>query len=230
MNNRSYCSYNPCDCVQRCSCCEPSRCCCIPGPQGPQGVQGIPGLQGPQGIQGIPGPAGVGAGAVIPFASGNPFLLSSLATGLAGIPSFLGFGNSAEGLANLGPVIDLTSDGATIDFAFVQPRAGTITDFSALFNVALDAGISGTATVHAAMYTAPQGSNLFTQIPGTEILLSPALTGLVTTGTSVTGALHGLSIPVTADSRLLYVMWITATGTEVANEILGYGSAGLNIV
>ncbi len=75
---------------------------------------------GPTGATGATGTAG--SGAIIPLSSGSPISITSIAGGLAGIPGFVGFGNSAPGLSDLGPTIDLTgSSGTLLNFAFSAP-------------------------------------------------------------------------------------------------------------
>lgn len=70
------------------------------GPKGDQGPKGCPGDDGPTVATGA-----AGTGAIIPFASGLPVSLTTIAGGLAGIPAFVGFGSSAQGLTLLGSTI-----------------------------------------------------------------------------------------------------------------------------
>ena len=117
----------------------------VTGPQGVQGVTGPIGPQGPKGCQGDDGPTGAtgptgaaGTGAIIPFASGLPVSMTTIAGGLAGIPAYIGFGSSVQGLTILGSTINITNAGGTLsNFAFQVPRNGIITSFSAFFSTTL---------------------------------------------------------------------------------------------
>jgi hypothetical protein len=61
--------------------------------------------------------------------------------------------------------------------------------------------------------------------------LAPPLTGVVGIGATSNGLTTGLSIPVTAETRLLMVFTATVTaGIDVAALITGFASAGVNIV
>ena len=156
--------------------------------------------------------------------------MSSIAGGLVGIPVFVGFGNAENGLTVLGPVIDLTSIGAPVNFAFSVPRDGTITSVAAYFSVAAEVAlVSSTVTITAQLYQSTTPDNLFTPIAGTAVTLAPPLTGIVTVGTNSSGLVTGLAIPVTAGSRMLMVFSITAEGLSLVNEVLGYASAGVSI-
>ncbi len=106
------------------------------GEQGPMGPQGIPGAPGADGVTGATGPAGIaGTGAIIPFASGLPVALTTIAGGLAGLPAFVGFGSNVQGLTVLGSTINITNAAGTLsNFAFQVPRDGIITSFSAFFS------------------------------------------------------------------------------------------------
>ena len=195
------------------------------GPAGPRGATGPTGPTGPTGATGATGPTGPGA--IIPFASGLPLTLTSIVGGLAGIPGFVGFGSSAPGLVALGGLIDLS--GVT-NMAFSVPRDGVITDITAFFSTSIALALVGTeVTVNAELYQSTTPDNEFTPVPGTQINLAPALTGVLPIGTISTGSLTGLSIPVTAGTRLLMVFYITVTGLDLITTVAGYASAGVNI-
>jgi BclB C-terminal domain-containing protein len=131
----------------------------------------------------------------------------------------------------LGLNIDLTgSSGLLANLAFSVPRDGTITDIAAYFSVVLGLSLIGTdITVHAQLYQSTTPNNIFTAIPGTEIILSPTLSGIINIGDIATGNLSGLNIPVTVETRLLMVFTITADGLNLVNTLTGYASAGVNI-
>lgn len=169
-----------------------------------------------------------GIGAIIPFSSGIPVTLTTIALGLAGIPSFIAFGNSAPGKVSLGGKIDLT--GLT-DFTFLMPRDGMITSIAAFFSTSVELALPDTTlAISAQLYesTAPPG-NIFTPVPGAAVTLTPALSGSVPAGTAGSGITTGLAIPVDASARLLMVFSATAAGTALINTVLGYASAGVAI-
>ncbi len=211
------------------------------GPQGPQGMQGIQGPQGvtgptgADGLDGVTGPTGAtgatGAGAIIPFSSGIPLSLTTIVGGLVGTPGFIGFGSSAPGIAIAGGVIDLTNAAGTLtNFAFSVPRAGTITALSAFFSTTAALSLIGsTLTITAQLYQSTTPNNTFTAVPGAVVTLAPALSGVISIGTLSTGIATGLSIPVTAQTRLLLVFTASASGLSLVNTVAGYASAGLAI-
>ncbi|WP_202620435.1 exosporium glycoprotein BclB-related protein, partial [Emergencia sp. 1XD21-10] len=204
-------------------------------PTGPAGADGATGPTGPAGADGATGPVGptgvAGTGAIIPFASGLPVALTTIAGGLAGLPAFVGFGSSAQGLTVLGSSINITNAAGTLsNFAFQVPRAGTITSFSAFFSTTAALSLVGsTVAVNAQIYQSTTPNNVFSPIPGTLINLTPSLTGIISIGTLLNGSLTGLNIPVTAGTRLMLVFSASASGLTLVNTVVGYASAGLSI-
>ena len=213
----------------------------VTGPQGVQGVTGPIGPQGPKGCQGDDGPTGAtgptgptgaaGTGAIIPFASGLPVSMTTIAGGLAGIPAYIGFGSSVQGLTILGSTINITNAGGTLsNFAFQVPRNGIITSFSAFFSTTLAISLVGsTVTIRAQIYQSATPDNVFSPIAGTLVNLTPSLAGVISVGTLANGSLTGLNIPVTAQTRLMLVFSATASGLSLINTVAGYASAGLSI-
>ena len=211
------------------------------GPTGPTGATGSAGLDGATGATGITGATGAtgptgatganGSTSIIPLASGLPISLTTIATGLAGIPAFIGFGSSAPGLTILGSNIDLTNPSGTLsNFAFSMPRAGTITSLSAYFSTTAALSLLGSSiTIRAQLYVSNTPNNVFTPIPGAIVNLAPALSGTISIGTISSGITTGLSIPVTAQSRLLMVYSAQASGLSLVNTVVGYASAGIEI-
>ena len=157
--------------------------------------------------------------------------MTTIAGGLAGTPAFIGFGNSAPGLTVLGSTIDITNASGTLsNFAFQVPRAGIITSFSAFFSTTAALSLIGsTITVNAQIYQSAAPNNVFSPIAGTLISLSPSLSGVISVGTLLNGALTGLNIPVTAQTCLMLVFSATASGLTLVNTVAGYASAGLSI-
>lgn len=226
------------------------------GPPGEDGMQGVPGPPGERGdtgpglefqwegttlgvrvegdddyeYQDLQGPAG-GGGTIIPYASGTPVILTSVASGIAGTGALVGFGASVSDVTLGSGQIDLTGVGALLNMTFVVPRDGVITDISAFFSPVTALSLIGTdLIVTAQLYSNTSGSdNIFAAIPGAVASLSP-LGGLVSVGTVVSGQITGSSIPVTAGTRLVMVFSITATGEfSLGNTLSGYASAGLAI-
>ena len=112
-----------------------------------------------------------------------------------------------------------------------MPRDGTITSLAAYYSVAAEASLVGsTVTITAQMYSSPTPNNVFAPIAGASVVLAPPLTGAVAIGTISSGITTGLSIPVTAGTRLLLVFTATVTGgIDVATILTGFASGGLSI-
>jgi BclB C-terminal domain-containing protein len=148
--------------------------------------------------------------------------------GLAGIQALIGFGANDSALV-VGGVIDTTG---LLDVSFSMPRDGTITSIAAYFSVAAAVALIGsTVTITAQLYSSTTPDDIFTPIPGAIVTLAPPLTGLVAIGDTSNGITTGLSIPVTAQTRLLMVFSASVTaGIDIAAVISGFASAGVNIV
>lgn len=209
-----------------------------PGPIGPPGAPGTPGPMGPPGPAGAAGPAGptgatgpAGPSTIIPFASGNPFTVSTFLAGQPGTGALIGFGSGIDNVNLSSGTIDLTgAAGTTLNFAFGMPRDGTITSISVYFSSTVAQSLVGTTvTLTGQLYESTAPNNTFTPIPGTLVTLAPAMTGVLATGTVSNGITTGLAIPVTAQTRLLFVGSATATGISLLNSVNGYWSAGVAI-
>ena len=173
------------------------------------------------------GPSGPpGPGAIIPFASGPTVSLTTLLGGLVGTQGLIGFGSNELATA-VGGIIDTTS---LDNVAFIMPRDGIITAISAFFSVNAAVNLLGSeVTIFAQLWSA-MDSNQFTPVPGTEVALSPALTGLVNIGTTVSGNLPGLNILVAEGTRLMLVFSARVTGgLDLATTIIGFASGGVAI-
>ncbi|MGE6576484.1 exosporium glycoprotein BclB-related protein [Paenibacillus xylanexedens] len=206
------------------------------GVTGATGATGNTGGTGATGIAGVTGSTGVtgatGSGAIIPFASGGPAILTTIAGGLVGTTSLIGFGSSATGVSILGGTIDLTGTivGPLINFAFSVPRDGVITSIAAYFSTTAALALVGsTVTITAQLFSSPTPDNAFTAVPGAVVTLAPPLTGIIALGSISNGITTGLTIPVTAQTRLLLVFSATATGLSLVNTVVGYASGGVNI-
>ncbi|WP_330999687.1 exosporium glycoprotein BclB-related protein, partial [Bacillus amyloliquefaciens] len=171
-------------------------------------------------------------GAIIPFASGLPTAVTTIAGGLIGTVSLVGFGNSVTGVSvGGGGAIDLTGAGGTLlNFAFSVPRSGTITSIAAYFSTTAALSLVGsTVTITAQLYSSTVPNNTFTPIPGASVTLAPPLTGVLSIGSISNGITTGLNIAVTPQTRLLMVFSATATGLSLINTVAGYASAGVTI-
>lgn len=201
------------------------------GPTGPTGPTGATGPTGPTGATGETGPTGptgpAGGAALIPFASGEPVVLSTLANGNAGIGAFVGFGSAAPSLTALGLNIDLTGSalGPTINFAFSVPRDCVITELAAYFSVTVGVALaSGTLNVVAQLYQSTTPDNTFTQVPGA--LVQIPFTGVITLGDFGSG-ITPLNVNVAAGTRLLLAFALESESVPGAETLIGYASAGL---
>ncbi|WP_306472558.1 exosporium glycoprotein BclB-related protein [Bacillus wiedmannii] len=158
--------------------------------------------------------------------------MTTIAGGLIGTTSLIGFGNSATGISLLGGNIDLTGTlvGPLINFSFSMPDNGIITSISAYFSNTIAISLIGsTVTITAQLYSSTTPDNIFTPIPGTTVTLTPSLTGAITLGSISNGITTGLNISVSTETRLLLVFSATATGLSLINTITGYASAGIKI-
>ena len=202
------------------------------GPTGPTGATGEDGATGATGSTGPTGSTGAaGASAIIPFASGLPVSLTTIAGGLVGTPAFIGFGSSAPGISIIGNTIDLTNPSGTLtNFAFTMPRDGVITSIDVFFSTTAALSLVGsTITIEAKLYESIAPNNTMTVVPGTAVTLTPSLTGVISIGTISKGILTGLNINVPAGTRLMLVLTARASGLSLVNTVAGYVSAGVAI-
>lgn len=221
-------------CEDRCSSSsheESDKTCCR-GPRGPQGANGQNGhngARGPTGPTGPVGPTGVNApGFVIPFASGREF--SSLSTDINGDPELgvmVSFGDSR------GITIDFSGINPSFigNFAYVMPRDGTLTSIAAAVNLfPVPVFLDGTVIVFAQIWTADPGSNTFFPLSDALVTLDPSLSGLVF-ASNLNGLSDGLSIPLSAQTKVMMVFYASASGDEpdLTNNFIADYSAGICI-
>ena len=163
--------------------------------------------------------------AIIPFASGTPVIVTTIAGGLVGTSSIVGFGASATGVSVAGGVINTS---LLSNHAFSAPRAGTITSIAANFSTSVGLSLIGsTLTITAQLFKAAAGSNSFSPVSGASVNFT--LTGILAIGTVYNGLTSSLNIPVSAGERLLLVYSATATGLTLVNTGTGYASGGVSI-
>ncbi len=180
----------------------------------------------------VSGGGGTSAGSIIPFASGLPITMTTMLGGFLNTGSVVGFGNSATGITPLGGAIDLTGGaGILLNNAFSMPRDGVITSISAYFSTTSAVALVGsTVTVTAQLYQSTIPNNIFTAVPGAVVTMAPAETGILALGTISNGITTGLSIPVTAQTRLMLVYIATVTaGLDINTVLTGYASGGVSI-
>ncbi|MFV0351111.1 MAG: exosporium glycoprotein BclB-related protein [Oscillospiraceae bacterium] len=146
------------------------------------------------------------------------------------------------GQANTGSIVGqggstaVTVPSASIDMATQQnravtvPRAGTITSVTGFFSVSEAVTFSGsTVAIKMQVFVAPAKSNVFTFVSGTEVSLG-ALVGNTWEGTVYSGIASELSIPVTAQSRILVVYSAAVTsGLDIALTVKGYVETSIGI-
>lgn len=172
------------------------------------------------------------SGAIIPYASGLPVVLTTVFGGLANTNALVGFGNSAYNVGISSGVIDLTgAAGTLLNMAYSVPRAGVITSMSGFFSTTAGLDLVGsTVTITARLFRSTTPNNTFTEVPGATVTLTPPLTGTLSIGTISSGVTSGLNIPVTAGTRLLLVFSTSVTaGLDIATIVAGYASAGVSI-
>lgn len=152
--------------------------------------------------------------------------LTSVAGGLVGLPAIVGYGESLPLATVLGITIDLTGLG---DLTFMVPRDGVITALSAFYSVTTGLAIVGsTVNITAQLYSASPADNVLTAVPGSEVILTPGLSGIINIGDTAS-ATAALNISVTAGTRLALVFSIDVSGIGIATTIIGTISAGVAI-
>ncbi|PFD09142.1 exosporium glycoprotein BclB-related protein [Bacillus cereus] len=186
------------------------------GPTGPTGPTGPGG--GATGATGA-----TGGGAIIPFASGTT--PSALVNALvANTGTLLGFGFSQPGVALTGGT-SITLALGVGDYAFVAPRAGTITSLAGFFSATAALAPISPVQVQIQILTAPAASNTFT-VQGAPLLLTPAFAAIAI-GSTASGIIPE-AIPVAAGDKILLYVSLTAASPIAA--VAGFVSAGINIV
>ncbi|HFK1765365.1 TPA: exosporium glycoprotein BclB-related protein, partial [Bacillus mobilis] len=191
------------------------------GATGPTGATGATGATGPTGATGSTG--ATGGGAIIPFASGTTpaALVNAL---VANTGTLLGFGFSQPGVALTGGT-SITLALGVGDYAFVAPRAGTITSLAGFFSATAALAPLSPVQVQIQILTAPAASNTFT-VQGAPLLLTPAFAVIAILDTA--SGIIPEAIPVAAGDKVLLYVSLTAASPIAA--VAGFVSAGINIV
>ncbi len=199
------------------------------GPQGPVGAQGNEGPVGPQGPEGPPGTAGGGT-IVYAASSGEPVVPTTIAGGLIGQVGVLPLDGDQAGSAELaGPTLDLTGGSGQVVPAQTFPTDETIESMTVFSSTTIAQALIGTTvTVTAQLYTSSTSDNTFVPVPGASVTAAPPLTGVLSIGTVSSGMTTGLSIPVTAGTRGVIVISVTAAGISLINAVPMYASASIS--
>ena len=174
------------------------------------------------------GPAG--GGTVFSASNGNsPAVLTTVLGGTLNTSTVLPLSGSAvaTGVTLSGGPLDTTASVGGL--AQVLPRATTVTSFAASFSTTVGVALVGsTVQLKAQLYTGDATGNTLTAVSGATCTLSPALTGLVTTGTTSTCQATGLSISVPAGKKAVVVITPTvAAGIDVATTLQGNASVSV---
>jgi BclB C-terminal domain-containing protein len=195
------------------------------GPSGSVGVTGPFGPTGSTGATGIAGPIGTTSSSLIPFGSDTLITLSGNG-GAATTAALLGFGSSIDNVSFTGGVLagnNLAS--GNYAFAFSMPEAGVINSLALYFTNNASASVTAGSFIEALIFTSPTPDNAFTPV-GTVQIPIPGTS--IAPFTSFSGAVTGLNLPVTAQTRILVgVLFVSQGGTPTS--ITGYAGAGLGL-
>ncbi|MFH0069162.1 exosporium glycoprotein BclB-related protein [Peribacillus sp. NPDC056705] len=154
--------------------------------------------------------------------------MTSVQLGLANTGGLIGFGRSTD-TVTIGERTITISPGleGVLGFAFVAPRAGTVSSISAFFSATAAVTLNSAVTIRAELWKAAAASNTFTPT-GAFVLLTPALGPGISIGdTAHNTALTGLGI--TAGDKLLLVFSID-NAVSVLTTVAGFASAGITII
>ena len=108
------------------------------------------------------------------------------------------------------------------------PINGVITGLSAQVQNTASLSLVGTLiSLQAQLYASAQGDNAFYPVPGATCTMAPAYTGIITIGSISSCITTGLSIPVTAGARGVFVISASATGLTLINTLSLVGGVSL---
>ena len=128
----------------------------------------------------------------------------------------------------MGGTIDITG---ILNMAFSMPRDGVITSISGYWSSTTNLVLGGSSIeISAQLFSSSAPNDVFTPIVGAIVNLMPVLTGSITIGDTFHNVASGLTIPVTAVTRILMVFSAAVTGgPDIAIPVFGYASAGICI-
>ena len=205
------------------------------GAQGPTGATGLPGPTGATGDIGLPGPtgatgpAGSSGGKAIMSSSAKGMALTTIPGGLTGNVAVLplnGYVPAAAMQSLIGGTLDLTALQAADGVPQSFPTDGVINGLSAqIQNTSALSLIGTTISVQAQLYTSV--NNVFTPVPGAVCTMAPGYTGILAIGTISSCIVTGLSIPVAAGTRGVFVISANAVGLTLMNTVNIVGGASL---
>jgi BclB C-terminal domain-containing protein len=155
---------------------------------------------------------------------------TTIAGGLAGQVAVLPLDGDQAGSAVLvGPTLDLTGGPGQFVPAQTFPIDETIQSITVFSSTTVAQSLIGTTvTVSAQLYTSTTPDNTFFPVPGASVTAAPSLTGVASVGTVSSGMTTGLSIPVTAGTRGVIVVSVTAAGIGLINAVPMYASVSLS--
>jgi BclB C-terminal domain-containing protein len=171
---------------------------------------------------------------IIPYASGAPVELQVIQPNTTNANvGIVAFGNSFFWPVNVPSGTITIPTGGVVNFALTMPKTGSIKSIAADFTLSEAETISsGAVIIKTQLYKSFPPSNIFSAIPGTEVILTPLLTGIVPVGTIVTGIRKNIRIPeLNEQTRLILVFSAVAqgAGATVSEPIKGFASAGVTI-
>ncbi|MCI9315908.1 MAG: hypothetical protein HFI57_13185 [Lachnospiraceae bacterium] len=154
--------------------------------------------------------------------------MTTIEGGLPGVPAFVGFGASGQMHGPLSSTINLENLlGYVSGFYFTIPFAIEINSLSAFFNaIPLSPEITQDATISAQLYEAEEGSNIFSPIEETLIILSPSITAATAPGTLLKGEVRTNRV-VEKNTSLMLVFSAKSNGPDKIDRIWGYANASL---
>lgn len=159
--------------------------------------------------------------AIIPYSFGN----ADFATGPAGTPAttcILGLSSFV-----INPFTTSIAGGFYPNTAVLIPRHGIITSFAMYINFSNNYSFSAPISFTAEIYMAdssPGGSNTFTPVPGTQMVLSFPANVTTTTFASIT---RDLSVPLTPGSRFLFVVYASGPASATTRVNIN-GAVAIN--
>jgi BclB C-terminal domain-containing protein len=155
---------------------------------------------------------------------------TTIAGGLVGQVGVLPLDGDQAGSAELaGPTLDLTGGSGQVVPAQTFPTDETIESMTVFSSTTIAQALIGTTvTVTAQLYTSSTPDNTFVPVPGASVTAAPPLTGVLSIGTVSSGMTTGLSIPVTAGTRGVIVISVTAAGISLINAVPMYASASIS--
>ena len=178
-------------------------------------------------------------GTIIPLASGTTLSVSTNRFGNTFFSATIGFGANGTGFISENQFF-INPSALSPNVTFPVPRNGTITAVSAFFSYSGPSNENNpipfdlTVTVHAQIFAAPPGTDTFQALPETLVTFDTGITRDTPVETTMHGIIKDLSIPIIEETRLLTVFFATSTSTNplgrLDTEIIGFGSAGINIV